>query len=397
MLRLGLTGGIGSGKSAVARRLRAHGAVVVDADVLARQVVEPGTPGLRAVVDAFGTEVLSDDGSLDRQRLGRVVFADPDARARLNAIVHPLVGAATAACFAAAAPDAVVVHDVPLLAENGLAPAYHLVVVVEAPPAVRVERLARDRGMRPADAQARIDAQATDAQRREVADVLLVNDGTPDALGAAVDAVWTGRVAPYAANLAADRPAPPPPPRLVGPDPTWPAQFARVAARIRAAVPERALVVDHVGWTAVPGLAANDVLDAQLTVGSVGDADALADGLEGYGLLRLAGVTADTPPVGQDADPAQWVKRLHVGADPGRPVRVHIRVAGRANQRLALLVRDYLRADPAAAAAYLEAERRLVALHAHDDTAYAEATQRRRDRVAADAEAWAGACGWAPG
>lgn len=196
MLRIGLTGGIGSGKSAVSRLLAEHGAVVVDADLLAREVVRPGTPGLAAVVAEFGADVLRRDGSLDRERLGSVVFADRAALQRLNAIVHPLVGARSAEIVAAAPPDAVLVHDVPLLVENNLAAQYDLVVVVEAPVDVRIARLTGDRGMTEEAARSRIAAQASDEQRREVADVLISNDGTLEDLRKRVAEFWADRVAP---------------------------------------------------------------------------------------------------------------------------------------------------------------------------------------------------------
>ena len=147
MLSVGLTGGIGSGKSAVTARLAAHGATVIDADALARDVVAPGTPGLAAVVEEFGTGVLDGSGALDRARLADAVFGDDGARRRLEAIIHPRVRARSAELAAQAGPGAIVVNDVPLLAENGLAPLYHLVIVVRAPEALRVERLGRDRGM----------------------------------------------------------------------------------------------------------------------------------------------------------------------------------------------------------------------------------------------------------
>lgn len=190
MLKVGLTGGIGSGKSEVTRRLAALGAYVVDADVLAREVVEPGTPGLAAAAAEFGAEVLRPDGSLDRDRLGAIVFADPAARARLNAIVHPLVRAATAQRFAVAPPDAIVVHDVPLLVEVGLASAYDAVVVVAASPEVQLERLVRDRGVSAEAARARIAAQAPLADKLAVADFVITNDGSLDDLDRQVQAVW---------------------------------------------------------------------------------------------------------------------------------------------------------------------------------------------------------------
>lgn len=201
-MKVGLTGGIGSGKSVVARLLVAHGAVLIDADALAREVVEPGTPGLRRIVEEFGEDVLAADGSLDRRRVASRVFADDEARARLNSIVHPLVGRRTAEIVSALPEDAIVVHDVPLLVENGLASAYDLVVVVEAAEEVRVARLVGDRGMTEDEARARIAAQATDAERRAVADVVIVNNGSLADLAAAVDAVWSTRVVPLAAERA---------------------------------------------------------------------------------------------------------------------------------------------------------------------------------------------------
>jgi len=195
MLRIGLTGGIGSGKSTVAALLAARGAVVVDADRIAREVVEPGTPGLAAVVGAFGPGVLTPDGALDRAALASVVFADPEARARLDGIVHPLVRARAQEVVARADPDAVVVQDVPLLVETGQAGQYDLVLVVEADLETRVARLAQ-RGLGEDDARARIAAQATDEQRRAVADVVLDNSGDPDALAGQVARFWAERVAP---------------------------------------------------------------------------------------------------------------------------------------------------------------------------------------------------------
>ena len=197
VLRIGLTGGIGSGKSTVSALLAARGAVVIDADRIAREVVEPGTPGLAAVVDAFGAGVLTPDGSLNRPALAEVVFAHPAARGRLDGIVHPLVRARAAELAAAAPPDAVVVHDVPLLVETGQAASYDLVLVVEADPETRVARLVR-RGLTEEDARARIAAQATDEQRRAVADVILDNGGTPEELAAQVDRFWAERIVPLA-------------------------------------------------------------------------------------------------------------------------------------------------------------------------------------------------------
>ncbi|NHC45474.1 dephospho-CoA kinase [Motilibacter aurantiacus] len=190
MLQIGLTGGIAAGKSTAAARLAELGAVVIDADVLAREAVAPGTPGLAAVVEAFGRGVLSEQGALDRAALGRLVFADPEARARLEAIVHPEVGRRRAELAAAAAPGAVVVHDVPLLVEKGLTAGLDLVVVVDAPDDLRVRRLVDGRGLSPEEARARVAAQASRPERLAAADVVLDGSGPADALRAQVDRLW---------------------------------------------------------------------------------------------------------------------------------------------------------------------------------------------------------------
>ncbi|MGY1837120.1 dephospho-CoA kinase [Blastococcus sp. SYSU DS0510] len=195
MLRIGLTGGIGSGKSTVSRLLAERGAVVVDADLIAREVLEPGTPGLAAVVREFGEGVLAEDGSLDRAALAAIVFSDEEARRRLDALVHPLVRQRSAELVAAAPEDAVVVNDVPLLVETGQAGSYDLVVVVETRQEIRVARLV-ERGLTEADARARIAAQATDEQRRAVADVVLDNSGSLQHLAEQVDRFWSERVQP---------------------------------------------------------------------------------------------------------------------------------------------------------------------------------------------------------
>ncbi|MDT0306683.1 dephospho-CoA kinase [Streptomyces sp. DSM 44917] len=190
MLTVGLTGGIGAGKSEAVRLLAAHGAVIVDADRIAREVVAPGTPGLAAVAAEFGPEVLAPDGSLDRERLGRIVFADEERRRALNAIVHPLVGLRSAELADAAPPDAIVVHDVPLLAENHLQEAYEAVIVVDAAEETRLERLVRLRGMTEEDARARMAAQAGREERLKIADHVLDNNGTVEDLERQVEELW---------------------------------------------------------------------------------------------------------------------------------------------------------------------------------------------------------------
>lgn len=199
MLKVGLTGGIGSGKSEVSRRLAARGAMVIDADRIAREVVEPGTEGLSRVVALFGTEVLREDGSLDRERLGSIVFSDSERLASLNAVVHPLVGARVAELQSRAAEDAIVVYDVPLLVENNLAPMYDLVIVVDTADDVRLDRLVRLRGMGEADARARIAAQASREERLKAADIVVPNEGSLEELEARVGEVWAELLARAAA------------------------------------------------------------------------------------------------------------------------------------------------------------------------------------------------------
>jgi dephospho-CoA kinase len=196
MLRIGLTGGIGAGKSTVAGRLRELGATIIDADLLAREVVEPGTPGLAAVVEAFGSEVLLDDGRLDRPALGRIVFTDDEQRLRLNAILHPLIAERSARLMAGAADDSVLVHDIPLLVESAAGGGFDLVMIVHAPEQERLRRLVEDRAMSQDDARARIKAQASDEERRAAADIWIDNSGSREATVAQVDAAWHDRIEP---------------------------------------------------------------------------------------------------------------------------------------------------------------------------------------------------------
>ncbi|MBO3745345.1 dephospho-CoA kinase [Streptosporangiaceae bacterium NEAU-GS5] len=191
MLKVGLTGGIGSGKSEVSGRLAALGAAVIDADKIAREVVEPGTPGLAAIVEAFGRSVLRGDGSLNREKLGSIVFPDKQRLAVLNGIVHPRVGARVAELQEAVADGAIVVYDVPLLVENKLSSLYDVVIVVDAADDVRLDRLVRIRGMSEEDAKARIAAQAGREERLAVADIVVDNNGPLADLDAKVGEVWS--------------------------------------------------------------------------------------------------------------------------------------------------------------------------------------------------------------
>lgn len=298
MLRVGLTGGTGAGKSSVARRLSELGAVVVDADALAREVLAPGSEGLAAVVAEFGPEVLDGDGGLDRAALARVVFADADRRAALERITHPRIAALTAQQVAAAPADAVVVHDVPLLVEKRMGAGYHLVVVVHAPAAERVRRLVAHRGMTAEDAWARVRAQASDDERRAAADVWLDNSGTPADLAAAVDDLWRARLVPYEENVRLGRPAPGWADGGTGqrPDPGAGARVAaRVAHAVRAVLPDAVVRVDAAAPLTV-------VVRGGVAAGSPDDAALAAT-------LRAAGF----PPVAEG---------VHASADPGLPARV---------------------------------------------------------------------------
>ncbi len=316
MLRVGLSGGIGSGKSTVAARLVELGATVIDADAIAREVVEPGTEGLAAVADAFGADVLDDRGALDRAGLASVVFADEAARATLDGILHPRIAARTGELVAALPAEAVLVHDVPLLVENGLAPGYHLAVMVGAPEDVRVDRLVAARGMSEAEARRRMRAQAGEQARREAADVWVDNGGKRVETEAAIDALWYERLVPYEANVRLARPAPRQAAEVVEPDPSWPEQGSRIVARLAAAAGERARGVEHVGPTSLPGTAAPDVLDIDLQVAGREDLAGLAEPLTATGFPPAHG-----PPAGRGT-------LEHRNADPGRAVDVHVRLAG---------------------------------------------------------------------
>jgi len=194
-LTVGLTGGLGSGKSAVLEELVALGAVGIDADMVARDVVLPGTPGFDAVVAAFGPSVVASDGGLDRRRLATIVFADAGERARLEAITHPLVRAETRRRIAVVAPDAIVVNAVPLLVETGIAAEFDVVVVVQASLAARLDRVLSSRGMSDGDARARIAVQASDEERAAIAWWVIDNDGTLGELRAEVAGLWAALLA----------------------------------------------------------------------------------------------------------------------------------------------------------------------------------------------------------
>lgn len=388
----------------MSRILGELGAVVVDADLIAREVVEPGTPGLTALTAEFGPEILQSDGSLDRPALAAKAFGDEAARGRLNGILHPLIGTRTAELVAAAPPDSVVLQDIPLLVEGRMGAAFNLVIVVHVDEEERVRRLTESRGMPEADARARIASQASDEQRRAAADVWLDNSGPPDALAPVVEALWD-RLRQYADNVA-NSVVVRVPPVLVPADPQWAEQGRRLVERLRFVCGEQAVRVDHIGSTAVPGLDAKDVLDIQVTVESLDAADALADRLAQAGFPRVEDVTADDPKpaygIGGEADPALWDKRFHASADPGRPANLHLRVDGWPGQWFALAFRDWLRANADERADYLAVKRRAAAEAAGTDdvlaatSRYLEVKTPWFDGAHARVTAWAEETGWTP-
>lgn len=399
MLRIGLSGGIGAGKSTVSSTFSDLGGIVVDGDVISREVVEPGTEGLAKLVESFGEQILSDDGSLNRPALAAIAFSDEEKRQTLNGIVHPLVAKRRSELIAEAGDDAVIVEDIPLLVESGMAPMFPLVIIVNADEDLRVKRLIEHRGFSEEDARARIAAQATEEQRRAVADVWLDNTGSADELVEQARALWHQRIVPFEQNLDAGEPARSQP-VLVPYDPSWPDQARRIAARLKTACGHRAVRIDHIGSTAVPGLAAKDVIDMQVTVASLDDADALTEALTSAGYVRMP-ITADlgkpdarstVAEFDHTDDESLWHKRLHCSADPGRPTNVHLRVDGWPDQQFALLFVDWLAANSEVRERYLAVKR--DAEHAADVAGYAAAKEPWFTDAYREAWAWADASGW---
>jgi dephospho-CoA kinase len=401
VLRIGLSGGIGAGKSTVSSTFSELGGIVVDGDVISREVVEPGTEGLAKLVEAFGNQILCDDGSLNRPALAAIAFSDDEKRQTLNSIVHPLVGQRRSELIAAAGDHAVIVEDIPLLVESGMAPMFPLVIIVNADEDLRVKRLIEQRGFSEQDARARIAAQATEEQRRAVADVWLDNSGSAAELVEQARALWHQRILPFERNLDGDEPARSRP-VLVRYDPSWPDQARRIKARLNTACGHRAVRVDHIGSTAVPGMAAKDVIDVQVTVASLDAADELTEALTRAGYVRMP-VTADVGKPDARSTVAEfdhtnsaslWHKRLHCSADPGRPTNVHLRVEGWPDQQFALLFVDWLTANGDARKQYLAVKRQ--AEHADDIAAYAAAKEPWFLDAYRQAWDWADALGWRP-
>jgi dephospho-CoA kinase len=394
MLRVGLSGGIGSGKSTVAQRFSELGALVIDADQLAREVVAPGSEGLAAIAERFGDSVLADDGSLNRAALGALVFAEATARRDLERLTHPRIARRTAELINEAPESAVVVHDVPLLVEKHMGAAYHLVVIIGADETTRLKRLMHARGMTEDDVRSRMASQASDEQRRAAADVWLDNSGSPDDLRRAVDALWHDRLVPFEQNvrhgLRSQRHEDL---RLEPADATWATQAERLSERLRLAFGETAVSIDHVGSTAVAGMLAKDVLDLQVSVPSLGAADdgSLLQRTAAAGFPRADGVWTD---VARGLG-GEWPKRMHGNSDPGRVAHIHVREHGSPGWRWALLFRDWLRHDEQAAAEYAEEKQRIAATGA-STSEYAEAKEPWFAVMWVRAEEWAEQTGWEP-
>lgn len=394
MLRVGLTGGIAAGKSLASRRLTELGAIVVDADRIAREVVLPGTPGLEQVVERFGPEILTDAGHLNRDRLGQLVFTDPDARADLERITHPLIRTRTEAMVDAAPDDAIIIHDVPLLVEKNLGPDHHLTIVVHASAEERLARMVRDRGMTEKAARQRINAQATDKQRRASADVWLENNAAPAQLRHKIDKLWNDRLVPFEHNVrTGERVRRPELLTVVPPNPDWPAQGARLTARLRRIFGPEALAVEHIGSTAVPGMPAKDVIDVQVGVRdlSVLDQPEWRERISDGGFPRAEGEWWDL--VRGDGRTVRARKHFHGSADPGRIVHMHVREIDSPAWRLALLFRAWFTTDAEAHLEYRALKRQLVG-RGLTATEYAKEKEPYFERAAERAEAWAKRTEW---
>ncbi|HNP58008.1 MAG TPA: dephospho-CoA kinase [Gordonia sp. (in: high G+C Gram-positive bacteria)] len=296
MIRVGLTGGMGAGKSTVARTFVERGAYLIDADKIARDVVAVGTPGLAALEEAFGSDVIGADGELDRAALAAKAFVDDESRGKLNAITHPRIGARTAELLDAAPADAIVVQDIPLLVENHTAPFFHHVIVVDADVELRVHRLVNSRGLDEADARARIAAQATNEQRHAVADAWLANHGSEAELAEQAIDLWAQRLVPYEANVRAGLPATARP-ELVERDPNPESLPTRLTNRLWAVAGDKATAVTVTGSEPVTSL--------QITARDAEAAAALPE------LLRAGGFPADE-------------SGTFASADPGRPAIVRV-------------------------------------------------------------------------
>jgi dephospho-CoA kinase len=399
MLRVGVTGGIGSGKSTVARRLGELGAVVIDADHVAREVMEPGEPVLGQVRDRFGDKVIRPDGTLDRAGLAAVVFTDSEALAALDAITGPAIARRVVRRRSEVPQGLVSVFDMPLLVERGLWVGEHLNVVVETDLEQRVRRLVEQRGLDEADVRHRIANQASDEQRRLACDVVLDNNGRPEDLVASVDALWVERLEPFNENLVqGQRTRRPDRLHLHESTPEWTARGSRVVAKLAAALAEQPVSeVSHIGSTSVTGLVAKDVIDVQVGVRSLPSADsnAFRAAMAGAGYVETRGRNRQDSPLPPGSSPTGWTKRFWGGCDPVEFVHVHVRETGSPAWRFALLFRDWLNHQPTERDAYAALKRGLAANH--DGTSdYTEAKEPWFSEAFTRAQDWATVTDWTP-
>lgn len=398
MLNIGLTGGIAAGKSFASRELVGAGAVLIDADALARDALASGSEGLRAVVKAFGTDVLAPDGTVNRTVLGERVFSDHQARSTLNGIVHPIVRRRAAELREQAPADSIVVEDIPLLVETRQSARFHLVIDVDVPTAVQESRLMSDRGLTAEQARSRIQAQAHRDERRAGSDVILENSASYEEFQSAIRLLWQDRLVPFNSNLLAGRQAGRGPAHIRESTYRWAEVAALLQARIMSAVGSRAIGVQHIGSTSVPGLAAKDVIDLQLLVPSEASFDSIAPALQAIGFPRVLQIDHDSPK-SSAADLAEWRKSFHANADPGQAVNLHVRRIGSSGAIFAEQFRDWLRADGVERGKYESLKRKLANDFAAqpNSSAYAEAKEPWFDTVGFPrAQQWAATNGWAP-
>lgn len=370
MLKIGLTGGIGAGKSTVSEILAAHGAAIIDADKIAREVVAPGEPLLDELAERFGADIIADDGGLDRPQLAAAAFADEESTAALNALMYPAIRDRTLEHFARHSDAEVVVHDVPLLVENAMTPAYHLNLLVDVPAELRLQRLMSSRGMDRADAESRIARQASDEQRYAVCDVIIDNAEEVSKTRATVARLVEDRILPFAANLEARRRAERGPAELVEPDDQdWQLQAQRIIAKLHHGLGDH-YRIDHIGSTAVPDLVAKDVIDLQLLVPDLDTARELSGQLADLGFPGQGAV--DNLGEGQ-----QEAKQFHANTDPGRAVNLHVRTSDSVGAVFAREFVGLLSTDTVERERYAQLKRTLAHDFADDEDShgYAEAKE----------------------
>lgn len=381
MLIVGLTGGIGSGKSAVASIFRHLGASIIDADLIAHEVLAPGGAGTQRVVERFGSQILK-EGAIDRAALATIVFSDASALADLESITHPLIRERFEVLVSQLPDDAIVIHDVPLLAEKDLECEYHLVIGVTSKIEVRRERLAL-RGMSSAEMDLRMNSQLTDDERSRHCDVIIDNNSSLEDLSCQVSDLWEERLRPFEENLRLVRPAVRSSAlELNESREEWPLVAQRLLNRLRKHV--SASGFEHVGSTAVPGLRAKAVIDLQVSVDDLSRVD--SQGFLRAGFVPHPTIDRDSPR--PSAPDISWPKKFFVSADPMRPVNLHVRQLGSDGEQFARLFRNWLRAVPEARAEY-QALKESLAAKGLSTAEYANAKEPWFDLIEERMRRWA--------